>query len=74
MLINALPYNADFGTLAQAGCIASCKRDLLCLSTGFYITTDPSDDSQTSVCRYYVISVAESADLGPGYYNFDDKA
>jgi hypothetical protein len=70
---NAFNYDANFNT-NQANCIASCKTDNRCLSTGFYIVTDPSTGTQTGTCRKYDKSVTDSADLGPGYYNFNDKA
>ena len=70
---NAFNYDANFNT-NQAACIASCKTDNRCLSTGFYIVTDPTNGSQTGTCRKYDKSVTDSADLGSGYYNFNDKA
>ncbi|KAF4914807.1 hypothetical protein CGCF415_v002166 [Colletotrichum fructicola] len=70
---NAFNYDANFNT-NQADCIASCKIDNRCLSTGFYIVTDPGSGTQTGTCRKYDKSVTDSADLGPGYYNFNDKA
>ena len=69
----AFNYDANFNT-NQAACIASCKPDNRCLATGFYIVTDPSTGSQTGTCRKYDKSVTDSADLGSGYYNFNDKA
>ncbi len=70
---NAFNYDANFNT-DQASCIASCKTDNRCLSTGFYMVTDPSTGTSTGTCRKYDKSVTDSADLGPGYYNFNDKA
>ena len=70
---NAFNYDADF-TTNQADCIAGCKSDSRCLSTGFYIVTDPSNGSQTGTCRRYDKVVADSADLGFGYYTWNDKA
>ena len=70
---NAFNYDANFNT-NQANCIASCKTDNRCLSTGFYIVTDPSTGTSTGTCRKYDKSVTDSADLGFGYYNFNDKA
>ncbi|KAF1848351.1 uncharacterized protein K460DRAFT_414920 [Cucurbitaria berberidis CBS 394.84] len=70
---NAFNYDANFNT-NQAACIASCKPDNRCLATGFYIVTDPSTGTQTGTCRKYDKSVTDSADLGFGYYNFNDKA
>lgn len=58
----------------QANCIASCKTDNRCLSTGFYLVTDITTGSQTGTCRKYDKSVTDSADLGAGFYNFNDKA
>ncbi|KAJ4288463.1 hypothetical protein N0V90_011698 [Kalmusia sp. IMI 367209] len=69
----AFNYDANFNS-NQAACIASCKTDNRCLSTGFYIVTDPTTGSSTGTCRKYDKSVTDSADLGPGYYNFNDKA
>jgi hypothetical protein len=51
-----------------------CKTDNRCLSTGFYIVTNPTTGTQTGTCRKYDKSVTDSADLGFGYYNFNDKA
>lgn len=70
---NAFNYDANFNT-NQADCIASCKTDSRCLSTGFYIVTNPSTGTSTGTCRKYDKSVTDSADLGFGYYNFNDKA
>lgn len=70
---NAFNYDANFNT-NQADCIASCKTDNRCLSTGFYIVTNPTTGTQTGTCRKYDKSVTDSADLGSGYYNFNDKA
>jgi hypothetical protein len=70
---NAFNYDANFNT-NQVNCIASCKTDNRCLSTGFYIVTDPTSGSQTGTCRKYDKSVTDSVDLGPGFYNFNDKA
>ena len=70
---NAFNYDANFNT-NQAACIASCKTDSRCLSTGFYLVTDPTTGTQTGTCRKYDKSVTDSADLGSGYYNFNDKA
>lgn len=70
---NAFNYDANFNT-NQANCIASCKTDARCLSTGFYLVTDPGTGSQTGTCRKYDKSVTDSANLGAGYYNFSDKA
>ncbi|KXJ86434.1 hypothetical protein Micbo1qcDRAFT_219413 [Microdochium bolleyi] len=70
---NAFNYDANFNT-NQANCIASCKTDSRCLATGFYIVTDPSSGTSTGTCRKYDKSVTDSADLGFGYYNFNDKA
>ena len=70
---NAFNYDANFNT-NQANCIASCKTDNRCLSTGFYIVTNPTTGTSTGTCRKYDKSVTDSADLGPGYYNFNDKA
>jgi hypothetical protein len=70
---NAFNYSANFNT-DQAACIASCKSDPRCLSTGFYIATNPSTGTQTGTCRYYDKSVTDSANLGSGYYTFNDKA
>lgn len=70
---NAFNYNANFNT-DQASCIASCKTDTRCYSTGFYLVTDPSTGTSTGTCRKYDKSVTDSADLGLGYYNFNDKA
>lgn len=70
---NAFNYDANFNT-NQAACLASCKTDNRCLSTGFYIVTDPGSGTQTGTCRKYDKSVTDSADLGFGYYNWNDKA
>lgn len=70
---NAFNYDANFNT-NQADCIASCKTDSRCLSTGYYLVTDPSTGSATGTCRKYDKSVTDSADLGFGYYNLNDKA
>ncbi|KAJ4993201.1 hypothetical protein SVAN01_01176 [Stagonosporopsis vannaccii] len=70
---NAFSYNANFNT-NQVNCIASCRTDARCYSTGFYLVTDPSTGSTTGTCRKYDKSVTDSADLGFGYYNFNDKA
>lgn len=66
-------YYANYNS-NQAACIASCKTDNKCLSTGFYIVTDPSTGATSGTCRYYTGSVADSDVLGPGYYTFNDKA
>jgi hypothetical protein len=71
--VNAFNYDANFNS-NQAACIASCKTDNRCLSTGFYTVTDPSTGTQTGTCRKYDKSVTDTADLGPGYYNFNDRA
>jgi len=70
---NAFNYDANFNT-NQADCIAHCKTDARCLSTGFYLVTDPTTGMTTGTCRSYDKSVTDSADLGFGYYNFNDKA
>ncbi|KAH6612464.1 hypothetical protein C7974DRAFT_418411 [Boeremia exigua] len=70
---NAFNYDANFNT-NQAACIASCKSDNRCYATGFYLVTDPSTGTTTGTCRKYDKSVTDTADLGPGYYNFNDKA
>ncbi|KAL6703257.1 hypothetical protein ACN47E_010045 [Coniothyrium glycines] len=70
---NAFNYDANFNS-NQASCIASCKTDARCLATGFYIVTNPGTGTQSGTCRKYDKSVTDSADLGPGYYNFNDKA
>lgn len=70
---NAFNYNANFNS-NQASCKNQCKADPRCLSTGFYLVTDPSSGTTTGTCRLYDKSVTDSADLGFGYYNFNDKA
>lgn len=70
---NAFNYGANFNT-DQANCIATCKIDARCFSTGFYQVTNPSSGTITGTCRYYDKSVTDSANLGVGYYNFNDKA
>jgi hypothetical protein len=70
---NAFNYDANFNT-NQAACIAGCKTDARCLSTGFYLVTDPISGTTTGTCRSYDKSVVDTADLGVGYYNFNDKA
>ncbi|QUC22487.1 uncharacterized protein UV8b_06728 [Ustilaginoidea virens] len=69
---NAFNYGANFNT-NQANCIATCKTDPRCLSTGFYQVTSPGG-TITGTCRYYDKSVSNSASLGVGYYKFNDKA
>ncbi|CAO2652739.1 Nn.00g021500.m01.CDS01 [Neocucurbitaria sp. VM-36] len=69
---NAFNYDANFNT-NQADCIAGCKPDDKCLATGFYIVTDPTTGSSTGTCRKYDKPVTDSADLGFGYYNFNDR-
>ncbi|EAT80192.1 hypothetical protein HBI56_056520 [Parastagonospora nodorum] len=70
---NAFNYGANFNT-NQDACVASCKTDTRCLATGFYLVTDPSTGTTTGTCRKYDKAVVDSADLGFGYYNFNDKA
>ncbi|KAH7020803.1 uncharacterized protein B0I36DRAFT_353548 [Microdochium trichocladiopsis] len=73
-LPNILSYTSNFNT-NQAACIASCKNDSRCLSTGFYIVTDPFTGTSTGTCRSYDQPVADTADLGSGgTYTFNDKA
>ncbi|KAH6867403.1 hypothetical protein B0T10DRAFT_572367 [Thelonectria olida] len=69
---NAFNYNANFNT-DQSSCIRTCKTDSRCGSTGFYLVTNPTDGTTTGTCRYYDKSVTDSADLGFGYYNWNDK-
>ncbi|KAF2993057.1 hypothetical protein E8E13_000016 [Curvularia kusanoi] len=69
----AFNYAANFNT-NQAACIATCKTDARCGSTGFYQVTNPNSGAVTGTCRYYDKSVADSASLGVGYYTFNDKA
>ncbi|KAF7543170.1 hypothetical protein G7Z17_g10962 [Cylindrodendrum hubeiense] len=69
--VNAFNYYANFNT-NQNACISACKTDSRCLATGFYLVTDPSTGQTTGTCRYYDKSVTDSADLGFGYYNFND--
>jgi hypothetical protein len=70
---NAFNYSANSNT-DQATCIASCKSDTRCLSTGFYLVMNVGTGTQTGTCRYYDKSVTDSANLGSGYYTFNDKA
>lgn len=70
---NAFNYSANFNS-NQADCIAACKADARCLATGFYQVTNPSTGAITGTCRYYDKPVADSANLGVGYYTFNDKA
>lgn len=70
---NAFNYSANFNT-DQASCIASCKADVRCLSTGFYEVNNPSTGATTGTCRSYDKPVTDSASLGAGYYTFYDKA
>ncbi|KAF4970348.1 hypothetical protein FSARC_2604 [Fusarium sarcochroum] len=69
---NAFNYNANFNSDLRS-CILSCKADRRCLAIGFYLVTDPGSGSATGTCRLYDKPVADTADLGPGYYNFSDK-
>ena len=69
----AFNYAANFNTNQEA-CIAACKTDPRCGSTGFYIVTNASNGQATGTCRSYDKSVADSAILGQGYYTWNDKA
>ena len=68
---NALNYNTILNVI-QSRCLAECKLDRRCLSTAFYI--EPGSGTSTGTCRLYDKSVTDTAVLGPGFYNFNDKA
>jgi hypothetical protein len=71
---NAFNYNANFNAASVAACLAACQADNRCYSLGTYLVTDPTTGTTTRTCRYYDKPVADSADLGFGYYAFYDKA
>jgi hypothetical protein len=70
--VNAFNYGANFNS-DQSSCISSCKTDPRCLSTGFYLVLNHDTGVVRGTCRYYDKPVADSGDLGYGYYNFNDK-
>ena len=57
----------------QADDVNRCFADDRCLATGFYIVDDWMTGTSTGTCRKFDKSVTDSADLGFGYYNFNDK-
>jgi hypothetical protein len=67
-------YNTDLNSASASACAMACKADSRCLSIGTYLNTDPVSGAMTRLCRYFDKSVTESADLGPGFYTFSDKA
>lgn len=67
-------YDTNFNSGGQADCIANCKLDTRCLSTGYYTIFEPSNGNTYRVCRYFSQPVAGSANLGSGSYTFNDKA
>lgn len=68
---NALNYYTILN-VDKAACLAACKVDGRCLSTGFYF--EPGSGTSTGTCRFYDKAVADTADLGAGFYNYNDKA
>jgi hypothetical protein len=70
---HAYNFAANFNSNQEA-CLALCKAEGRCQSTGFYLVTDPSTQRTTGTCRLYDKSVADSMNLGVGYYTFNDKA
>ena len=68
---NALNYNTILN-VDRSGCLAACVPDRRCLSTAFYL--EPGGGTSTPTCRLYDKSVTDTAQLGSGFYIFNDKA